>query len=335
MTSKELAKLLGISPAAVSLSLNNRPGVSQETRNKVREAALAHGILPYKHYASSKRSGSICLLYYYSRHLLETTFFRSTINGIEMSAGNHGYQVSSVNIYGTEQLEMKIKELNKEHIAGLIVFGFLLDQEAFNMLSFCQCPVLVMDNHFQSARIDFVCIDNVASTKLAVNYLINKRHCMPGYLHANIYTYDFEKRKQGFIEALRYNMMSTSNYICHEISPLMDQAEEDMLAIIDRGDQLAKSYFADRDDIAIGAMRAFKKRGFRIPEDVSFIGFDDTSVCGLVEPSLTSVHIPRTQLGSCAANTLFSAIDHAEHYPVTILFNGYIHTRNSIAPLAE
>ena len=102
--------------------------------------------------------------------------------------------------------------------------------------------------------------------------------------------------------------MSPSNSINHVLPPSIEGALSDMLELLDRGDTLAKCYFADNDLIAIGAMKALKLRGYRIPEDVALVGFDNISESRIVEPSLTTIDIPRTFMGQTAARQLIHQI---------------------------
>ena len=102
--------------------------------------------------------------------------------------------------------------------------------------------------------------------------------------------------------------MSSSQCVVHRLSPSIEGAFADMLEIIDRQDELAECYFADNDLIAIGAMKAFKLRGYRLPEDIGVIGFDNISEARIVEPSLTTVSIPRHYMGQTAARQLIASI---------------------------
>lgn len=103
--------------------------------------------------------------------------------------------------------------------------------------------------------------------------------------------------------------MSPSRSVIHKLSPSIEAAMADMLEIIDRRDPLAKCYFADNDIIAIGAMKALMLRGYRIPEDISFIGFDNISEGKIIEPSLTTMDVPRLYIGKTAAKLLVEQID--------------------------
>ncbi|WP_130837828.1 LacI family DNA-binding transcriptional regulator [Lachnoclostridium sp. Marseille-P6806] len=258
MTSKELAKLLGLSEAAVSFTLNDRPGVSAKTRSLVKKTALDHGMNLSSMACRRKGDGTIYVIYYSSHLNFDTGFFRSTFNGIEFAGANAGYRITMVS-------------------------------------TFCGIPTVVLDNYFPSSKIDFIQINNEDAAFQATNYLINKRAVQPGYLRSSIRTWDFERRAQGFYTALRYNLMSKTKSIVHDLSAnTIEAAERDMLEILDSREEIAPSYFADNDMIAIGA---FRQKGYHIPEDISIIGFDDIPMAGYMEPPLTTIHIPRHYMG--------------------------------------
>ncbi len=335
MTSKELAKLLGISESAVSFALNDRPGVSQVTRMMVKKAAMEHGMDLGTRRRTKKGSNVISLISYLPRKFQETDFFRTISDSIEMAAAESGYQLERAKPTGEEELKKYLKQAETNRVSGIIVLGYLLNQNAFNFLAFCSMPILVLDNSFSSNTIDFIQINNVEAAFQATNYLINKRPVQPGYLRANIRTYDFTHREIGFYDAIRYNMMVKTGSPVIELNPAMiEYAEADMNEYLDRGEPVAPSYFADNDVIAIGVMRALKKHGYRIPEDVSIIGFDDIYISGYMEPALTTVHIPRHYMGRLAVKRLISVIEGGEHYAINIQINGYLKVRNSIAPLS-
>ena len=104
--------------------------------------------------------------------------------------------------------------------------------------------------------------------------------------------------------------MSPSRSVIHKLSPSIENVMADMLEIIDRKDELSNSYFADNDIIAIGAIKAFKLRGYKVPEDISIIGFDNISEGRIIEPSLTTMDVPRFFIGQTAAKVLIEQINH-------------------------
>ena len=102
--------------------------------------------------------------------------------------------------------------------------------------------------------------------------------------------------------------MSTAKSIVHELSPSIEGAFSDMLEIIDSGTPLAGAYFADNDLIAIGAIKALKLRGYKIPEDIAIAGFDNISEGRIIDPSITTIDVPRKFMGETAAAQLIREI---------------------------
>ena len=120
-------------------------------------------------------------------------------------------------------------------------------------------------------------INNAQGAYLATDYLISRRLTQPGYLKSFVPLRNFDERWEGFQKALRANGMHAAHSIVHTLAPTIEGAMTEMLEVLDRGDPLANCYFAENDLIAIGAMKAFKQRGYRIPEDIAIVGFDNIS----------------------------------------------------------
>ena len=124
--------------------------------------------------------------------------------------------------------------------------------------------------------------------------------------------------------------MSASKSIVHKLTPSQEGAYSDMKAIIESGEELATAYFADNDLIAVGAMRALISAGYRIPEDISIVGFDDLPLCEYVTPPLTTIHVPKQYMGEKAAERLLELINTKDHYPIKIEINTQLKERSSV-----
>ena len=112
--------------------------------------------------------------------------------------------------------------------------------------------------------------------------------------------------------------MSASKSIVHRLTPSIEGAFSDMMEILEQEEELAQCYFADNDLIAVGAMRALKAKGYRIPDDIAIVGFDNIEFSNIVEPSLTTIHVPKKEMGQIAAERLFHLIEKKETTPVKI-----------------
>ena len=332
MTSKDLAKQLGLSEAAVSLALNNRPGVSTKTRNRVKEAAVAAGMDLSGRGQGASQVGSICLIYYrkHGAVLADTSFFSELTEGVELKCREVGYHVSIQNIYSIQDLDRTLREYAHTGRDGAVLFGTEMREEDFATLAFTDLPIVLLDNHFLSAKVDSVQINNIDGAYQAANYLIKRRKVLPGYLASSYPIRNFQERRMGFNNAVVYNGMSPSGVIVHSLAPSIDGAYSDMMEVLERRDKVAEAYFADNDLIAIGAIRAFKAHGYRIPEDVSIVGFDDIPMCDYTEPGLTTIHVPKRYMGMLAVERLVNVIDRKALYPVNIAVSPHLVTRASV-----
>ena len=97
-------------------------------------------------------------------------------------------------------------------------------------------------------------------------------------------------------KALRANGISTSHPYVHQVSPTSDEGYRDMLRLLESKAPIADAYFADNDIIAAAAMRALRENGYRIPEDVSIIGFDDVPMCDMMVPPLSTMKVRKREL---------------------------------------
>ena len=333
MTSKELARILNLSEAAVSFALNGKPGVSTRTRNRVKEAAMKYGLDVSSMESARKKGGVICLVYYQRKGFLLPVlpFSNEVTEGVENACETAGFQLRILHVNSPENLQLQLEELANIRIAGMLIFGTDMSQEDLLPLSSIRIPTVLLDNHCIASGIDSVAINNSDGAYVAADYLMKKRPGVcPGYLQSSFSISNFEDRRLGFEKALVHNGFSRAAYIRHTVASSIEGACADIKRILQDKDPLATAYFADNDMIAIGAMRAFQEAGYRIPEDISIIGFDDIDLCNFTRPGLTTIHVPKKYMGKVAAERLLSVIDGRDYYPVNIQISAHLIQRGSV-----
>ena len=153
-------------------------------------------------------------------------------------------------------------------------------------------PVVLLDAYFETVPCNCVLINNVQGAYLAARHLIRACKTQPGYLRSSYQISNFAERSSGFYKAIRASGMSSSRSIVHILTPSMEGAYADMLEIIKNEEELASCYFADNDLIAVGAIKALKENGYRIPQDIGIVGFDNLPLGSVIEPALTTIHQP-------------------------------------------
>lgn len=332
ITAKELAKKMNLSEAAISMALNGKPGVSTETRKLVLETAEKYG---YDFTRISSRPQATGTIYYviHRKHgavVSDTPFFAELSESIQHKCSEAGYKLSISYTYADQDLEKQVDDIRYSDCIGLILLGTELSIEDFRIFDRLSIPIVLLDSFLQDMKRDCVLINNVQGAYLATEYLIKRTQKQPGYLHSSYSINNFADRKEGFKKAVRAHGLSFSKSIIHTLTPSIEGAFADMTEYIQQQEDLAECYFADNDNIAIGAMKAFQKAGYRIPEDIAIVGFDNLPMCSYIEPSLTTINVPKHYMGEMAVERLISLL-HAKHFvPITLQVNTNLVKRRSV-----
>lgn len=310
ISAKELAQKLNISAATVSMVLNHKPGISEKTRNMVIDAAKEYGYDFAKKWDAGDDKGSI-LYVIYKKHgtvVGDTPFFSQVTEGIEHACKMEGYELSITYFYEHQDAASQIQALSEKNCQGILLLGTEMDVEYFPPFAKLKVPMVVLDTYFEELNCDSVLINNVQGAYRATNYLLEKGLTEVGYLRSSCPIGNFAERADGYYKALRHHKIPTSHPYVHLLTPSMEGAYADMTEILRGNPPVAQAYFADNDLIAAGAMRALKECGYRIPEDVSIIGFDDMPICDFLEPPLTTMEVPKKRLGELALRQLVQKI---------------------------
>lgn len=312
VTAKELAHKLGLSATAVSMALNNKAGVSTETRARVIKAAEEYGYDFTKVKRDPDHTGSIYIIFYRTHNaiLSYSPIFNEMYDGVKSECQKGHFTVKMMQFYEkADVLEDCFSDLRISDCKGIILVGTEIRQDVCRQFLSLGYPLILLDTYFDDLDCTSVLINNTQGAYLATSYLIANTRVQPGYLQSGYSIPNFVERQEGYFKAIKENGMSPSRSVIHKLSPSIEAAMADMLEIIDRNDTLAGCYFADNDIIAIGAMKALMLRGYKIPEDISVIGFDNITESKIIEPSLTTMDVPRLYIGKTAARLLIDKID--------------------------
>lgn len=321
VTAKQIAEKLGISAAAVSMALNNKPGVSMEMQHKIIDTATQMGYDFSRINTKKEKSNKIAFIFFHKNFVFDTPFFTELATSVEAAIKEKGYQLCVHHIHDLDNLKEKIVSIQSYSYEGILLLGTTMSREEFLPFEDLDIPIILLDTYFANINVDCVTINNVDSAETATDYLIKKRHQQPGYLHSTQDIVNFNERSLGFYNAVRKNALPVSKSIIHQLAPSVDGAYADMLEILNRQEPIASCYFADNDEIAIGAMRAFKEKGYSIPDDIAIVGFDNIPYATYVDPPLTTIDVPKAYMGTVAAKRLLSAIQDKEKFHIKIEIN--------------
>ena len=306
--------MINVSPATISMVLNNKPGISEATRKKVLEAAQKLGYDLSRHYALlnqvNQEQHSIHFVFFKRSGIVvaDTPFFTELMEGITEACRNSKCTLKVSYHYYIEDFNKQVKNNGYLDSSGLILLGTEMKASDIEQFQTLGVPFVVLDCYYDEIQADFVLINNVQGAFLATKHLINFGHKKIGYLKSSIRIANFEERANGYFNALRKNGFDTSHPYVIELSPTANQGYEDMLHYLEQNPELATAYFADNDIIAAAAIRALSEKGLLMSKPLSIVGFDDMPFCQLMTPALSTMKVAKRSLATIAVNRLIEKL---------------------------
>jgi DNA-binding LacI/PurR family transcriptional regulator len=325
VTIRDVAKQAGVSVATVSRYINRNTPVSAEVAERLDRVMSELRYVPHaaaRHLASRKTRVIGLLL-----NNLHNDFFVPLLNGIEAVVRKKGYNLI-VATYHANSRNALPPPIGPHNTDGLLVFSDGLVDEDLAKLNASGFPmVLVHRTSPPSLNIPSVTVENIEITTKLVEHLIQvhgKRRIL--FLRGPLNQEDSYRREVGYKSALAANGISFDERLVLNGEFERDIAYEVLNDFLDNGTRVAfDAVFAGDDDAAIGVLRALQKHGYRIPEDVAVIGFDDLGFAQFLNPPLTTVRAPTESVGRIATERLFGllenqGLDGAVILPTEIIF---------------
>ncbi|MDF2614618.1 MAG: transcriptional regulator, LacI family [Clostridia bacterium] len=298
---REISKITGFSPATVSNALSGKRGVNKETAEKILQVAKDRGYIN-----ETKITNIKFVIYKKSGEIIsDTPFFSSLIEGVEMESRASGYKTIICNLdRSSDEFDQLLEQILNDSTSGILLLATELNEEEVRVFEKASSPVVVVDSWYGKLNFDSVLINSTDSVHNAVEYLISKGHHEIGYLRGEFRIKNFSYRAQGYKRALVQKRIPINEDYQVTLRPTMDGAYRDMDKYLKKNPKLPSAFVADNDIIALAAIKALKQHGYRIPQDISIIGFDDLPFCGISSPSLTTIRVFKQDMGRMAVKRL-------------------------------
>ncbi len=335
ISAKELAAKIHLSPATVSMVFNNRSGVSEATKKIVLEAAKKYDYVPSKTSALGKWAIQLVIYQKHAMVVSDTPFFLQVIEGVTQECSEKNGIVNISYLTGSSDVQQQIKNLSSMSGDGMILLATEMSREDFNILQGLEVPVVVLDCYYDDLDYDCVVINNSQGAYCAADYLVRMGHRRIGYLHSSVSISNFAERAAGYQKALEAYGISVEERYVLRLSPMSAQGYQDMVRILEQKPELADAYFADNDIIAAAAMKAFREYGYRVPEDISIVGFDDMPLCDIMNPPLSTMRVDKRQLGRTAVKCLLTRMNGEKHGKMKIALQTALVCRESVLDVIE
>ncbi len=315
MKAKDLAKKLGVSPATISLVLNNKPGISDALRKSLLEqiqqlgceqmlsgslregAAQGQQAVQKQEATGGCACRSIAYFIYHEHDYLEDmndpyNFFSGVLEGIEAEAWEHDYCLIMLHAGRHRKATIGEQLRRAGNVAGVIVHPCTINEQILATMRGLSVPCVFMDTYTSlSWQPPSVCISNQQGMRRAVYHLHTLGHRRIGYVSSGWESPLNLERRRCFKEALSdFGLRCNEGdfFTAGEELGLLDHTS--LLGDFRRAGSLPTALVCENDRQAWRVIKALQQAGLDVPGDVSVMGFDDGAICTTIEPNITTVH---------------------------------------------
>ena len=305
-TLQDIANALGISKGTVSKALNGASDISESLQKQVLETAVALGYTKLRRQKNEKKK--LCILIENMEYKEELHFGYEVILGFRQMAEPAGFQVDIIDV--TEELQRSISYdvfmLQNDYV-GAFVLGFTPKDAWMEDFKTSHTPAVLYDNYIcGNPNISYVAIDNQEGMDLAVSHLKELGHQKIGYLSHDLKSQIMQVRYHAFFDAIeKYKLTADETYT--GCSYYITQCMQDHLPrLLNLG---ITGIVCSHDLIANACMVQCQQLGYKVPDDISIIGFDDLPICAYTTSPITTIRQERIQLGKSGYYALDSLMN--------------------------
>lgn len=317
VTIRDVAREAQVSLSAVSLFLNNRAGLSDATRQRIAKAIDSVGYLPRLTNATSPTSNYLGLLIERLPFSpFNDMFYGEVIQGIEAQARLLHYNVTLMLLSNSEGLS-QLMERHGDSLSGMIMLGSgSINEAVIEGALHEDFPVVLVDNDLRYARADIIVPDYISGAYNATNYLLNKGYRRIAFIQGPSKYPSLVTRFHGYCAALIDAGIGLDPDLIQEpiSTGVPNKGFREIKALYERGTPV-DAIFCVTDRTALGALDALREIGVRVPDDVALISFDNIAQASHTTPPLTTVNVPKAELGGFAVQKLHDLIHQERAFP--------------------
>lgn len=311
VTVRSLARSLNVSPSTISRALTGKQGVSPATRDRILQLAAQMGMPlgaarqaagsgggpagaeePALTFVVDTREGA------YLADVTRNPFYMELLAGVEEAARTAGFRLNLAMVGSDGAVD---DLLHSNATKGYLWLGYGLSAQFRHLLENLDRPVVLVDHYLPDLDCDAVTSDSLAGARKVAAYVASLGHRRVAILKQSLASAAAWERAVGFQSALLERGVPLADQVLVEARPTFEGGYEAFAGLIPQG---ITAVLCSNDLMALGVMRAAAEHGINVPDQLSVTGFDDISPASHVTPALTTVHVPKRQLGQEAVHRL-------------------------------
>jgi len=302
-TIKDIANRLGVAVSTVSKGLNGAHDISDELRQLVLDTAVEMGYTTKR--MRKEELKKLVVMVENMDYLKEEDFGYDLVLGFQQMAYRNSWTVDVVPINSRIQAKEKYDTYMLKHgYSGAFIMGMALQDEWMKQIALTNIPTALLDNYVKlNPNVGYVGTDSYEGISIAVDKLANLGHKRIGFLNGSPNSMISNQRDDAYKAALAEQGLEYDEELVAHGYYVAESAPYHVPGMLAKG---VTAILCGNDLIASGVIAECKKRSFRVPEDISVVGFDDIPMAAEMDPPLTTIRQERLELGRCAYYTLDS-----------------------------
>lgn len=306
VTSLDVARLANVSQSTVSRAFSENTRLSKETRQRVLEAAQWLGYRPNA-IARSMVSGHTNIIGLIVMRN-SSPFYSHLVNMVVTTCREMGYCAMMIRQIEGESGADTVMRALEYRVDGVVITAIEDSESACEICRQASVPIVLLNRHIEAAGVDSVCCDNYRASQEIADYLVQKGHRTVACLMGEAAASTTRERLRGITSRAAAGGLQILHVAHGDYT--YESGEQMCRRMMESGSPLPDAVFCSADIIAFGVMDTLRYQyGLRIPEDISVIGFDDTTEAAWVSYNLTTMRQPYQELVNTACEMLLHRIE--------------------------
>lgn len=307
VTMEDIAERADVSMTTVSRALNNKPDIDDQTKRKILSVADELNYRPNR-FAKGLRSSNTSTLGVIVTDI-SNPFFSAVLKGVEAAAGKQDYSLIFEDTDESYDMEQSaIQTMLNEQLDGLLITPIQTNGKTILDLKQTNLPFVLLGRYFEDLETNYVATNDVKGAYQATEHLIERGNEKIAFLNGPNYISSSKERLEGYQKAMKaHDLPVPDSFIADKSVTTMSGGYEAAKELISRSPR-PTAIFCFSDFVALGAVKAAREAGLKIPQNLSVVGYDDICFSTCLEVPLTTVRIPKRELGAKAANALMDIV---------------------------
>ena len=330
-TMKDVARRAGVSPATVSRVLNNTHYMSDATRARV--LAVVDELSYYKNVHAQRLSTGHSNLLALVISEFANPFYPEVIRGFQAAAWDHGLDVLLLNTeYSPIRADSLIRKLVEKDVSGVAILTSSIEMSAAAPLAEAGICMVFSNLYSAGKLVSNISVDYSRGISQAIEHVVRLGHRRASVIAGPETSRTAQHVKSALVEGLARNKLKPLPVISCVYR--VDAGASAVKAIL-ASPEMPTVIFCGSDLIAMGAMSALEEAGVRVPEEISVVGIDNIAFASLARPSLTTINVPREELGLTAYRALEKMMQLKRHKGAEYTLETELVVRKSTARASE